>query len=243
MLSIFYKEINSFFSSLIGYIVIGLFLLMVGLMMWFFPDYSLLNYNYASLDQLFEIAPMIFLFLIPAVTMRSMAEENQSGTIELLFTKPITNLNIVLGKYFASLALLALALFPTLIYYYSVYQLGSPVGNLDTGAIIGSYIGLFFLGGGFISIGIFASSITNNQIISFLLAMFLCFFFYWGFDFVSRIPIFVGKTDNIIQQIGMENHYRSISKGLVDTRDLVYFISIIAVFIVFTVNVLVRKRN
>ncbi len=243
MLSIFYKEINSFFSSLIGYIVIGLFLLMVGLMMWFFPDYSLLNYNYASLDQLFDIAPMIFLFLIPAVTMRSMAEENQTGTIELLFTKPITNLNIVLGKYFASLALLALALFPTLIYYYSVYQLGSPVGNLDTGAIIGSYIGLFLLGGGFISIGIFASSITNNQIVSFLLAMFLCFFFYWGFDFVSRIPIFVGKTDNIIQQIGMENHYRSISKGLVDTRDLVYFISIIAVFIVFTVNVLERKRN
>ncbi len=243
MLSIFYKEINTFFSSLIGYIVIGLFLLMMGLMMWFFPDYSLLNYNYASLDQLFDIAPMIFLFLIPAVTMRLMAEENQSGTIELLFTKPITQLQIVLGKYFASVTLLAMALLPTLIYYYSVYQLGSPVGNLDTGAIIGSYIGLFLLGSGFAAIGLFASSITDNQIVSFLLAMFLCFIVYWGFDFVSRIPVFVGKTDDIIQKIGMDNHYRSISKGLVDTRDLVYFISLIVVFIVMTVNVLERKRH
>jgi len=242
MLSIFSKEINTFFSSFIGYIVIGVFLALTGLMMWVFPDYSLLNYNYASLDQLFEMAPIIFMFLIPALTMRSFAEENQTGTIELLATRPITDLAIVLGKYLACLALVLFALIPTLLYYYTVYQLGDPPGNLDSGAIMGSYIGLLFLGGVFVAIGLFASAITDNQIVSFVLATFLCFFIYWGFFFLSNLPIFVGKVDDIVQMIGIDYHYRSISRGVIDTRDVIYFLSVIGVFIMLTLTALGRRK-
>ncbi len=242
MVSIFYKEINTFFSSLIGYIVIGVFLMILGLMMFVFPDYSLLNYNYASLGQLFNLAPLIFMFLIPAITMRSFAEENQSGTIELLTTRPLSDLSIVLGKYLACVVLLIFALLPTLLYYYTVHQLGAPVGNLDSGAIIGSYFGLVFLGGAFAAIGIFASSITDNQIVAFILATFLCFIFYYGFFFISNLPIFVGKVDDIVQMIGIDYHYTSISRGVVDTRDVVYFLSFIAVFILMTVTALGRRK-
>ena len=242
MLSIFSKEINTFFSSFIGYIVIGVFLALTGLMMWVFPDYSLLNYNYASLDQLFEMAPIIFMFLIPALTMRSFAEENQTGTIELLATRPITDLAIVLGKYFACLVLVLFALLPTLLYYYTVYQLGDPVGNLDSGAIMGSYIGLLFLGGAFVAIGLFASAITDNQIVSFVLATFLCFFLYWGFFFLSNLPIFVGKVDDVVQMIGIDYHYRSISRGVIDTRDVIYFLSVIGVFIMLTLTALGKRK-
>jgi len=210
--------------------------------MWVFPDYSLLNYNYASLDQLFEMAPIIFMFLIPALTMRSFAEENQTGTIELLATRPITDLAIVLGKYLACLALVLFALIPTLLYYYTVYQLGDPPGNLDSGAIMGSYIGLLFLGGVFVAIGLFASAITDNQIVSFVLATFLCFFIYWGFFFLSNLPIFVGKVDDIVQMIGIDYHYRSISRGVIDTRDVIYFLSVIGVFIMLTLTALGRRK-
>ena len=182
MLGIFLKEINTFFSSLIGYIVIGVFLIFLGLMMWVFPDSSLLDYNFATLDQLFSLAPVIFMFLIPAITMRTFAEENQSGTIELMATRALRDMEIILGKYFASLALVVFALIPTLIYYYTIYQFGAPKGNLDSGAILGSYIGLILLSGAFVAIGIFASSTTDNQIVSFLLAVFICFFFYWAFS-------------------------------------------------------------
>jgi len=242
MLSIFSKEINTFFSSFIGYIVIGVFLALTGLMMWVFPDYSLLNYNYATLDQLFEMAPIIFMFLIPALTMRSFAEENQTGTIELLTTRPITDLAIVLGKYFACLVLVVFALLPTLLYYYTVYQLGDPPGNLDSGAIMGSYIGLLFLGGVFVAIGLFASAITDNQIVSFVLATFLCFFLYWGFFFLSNLPIFVGKVDDVVQMIGIDYHYRSISRGVIDTRDVIYFVSVIGVFIMLTLTALGKRK-
>lgn len=231
MLGIFQKEINTFFSSLIGYIVIGVFLIILGLVMFVFPDTSLLNYNYATLDQLFEIAPLIFIFLIPAICMRSFAEEQQNGTLELLTTKPVSDLQIVLGKYLACLVLVVFALLPTLLYYYTIYQLGSPKGNLDSGAIGGSYIGLFFLAACFVAIGLFASSLTNNQIVAFLLATFLCFFIYWGFDFMSRLPVFVGKVDNVVQMIGMDYHYQSISRGVLDSRDVVYFLSLIAFFV------------
>ncbi len=242
MLSIFYKEINTFFSSLIGYIVIGVFLAILGLMMFVFPDYSLLNYKYATLGQLFDLAPLIFMFLIPAITMRSFAEENQTGTIELLATRPLSDMAIVLGKYFACVMLLLFALLPTLLYYYTVHQLGAPVGNLDSGAIAGSYVGLLFLGGAFAAIGIFASSITNNQIVAFILATFLCFIFYWGFFFISNLPIFVGKVDDIVQMIGIDYHYTSISRGVIDSRDVIYFISLIAVFILMTVTALGRRK-
>ncbi len=242
MLIIFRKEINSFFSSLTGYIVIGVFLLITGLVMFVFPDTSLLNYNYATLDQLFDIAPMVFVFLIPAVTMRSFAEENQSGTIELLVTKPLSDLKIVLGKYLGALTLVAIALLPTLLYYFTVYQLGSPKGNLDSGAIMGSYFGLLFLAAAFTAVGIFASSLTNNQIVAFLLAAFLCFAIHWGFMFISGLPVFVGKVDDIVQMMGIEYHYNSISRGVIDTRDVVYFLSVTGIFVAMTVTSLERRK-
>ncbi|MEM1322450.1 MAG: gliding motility-associated ABC transporter permease subunit GldF [Bacteroidota bacterium] len=242
MLSIFKKELSAFFSSLIGYIVIGMFLVIMGLVMWVFPDYSVLNYNYASLDQLFAIAPLIFTFLIPAITMRSFAEENQAGTIELLVTKPLRDWEIIMGKYLACLVLVLFAILPTLLYYYSVYQLGSPKGNLDSGAIMGSYFGLVFLGAAFVAIGMFASSLTNNQIVAFILATFLCFFIYWAFFYLSKLPIFVGRLDDLVQKLGIDYHYNSISRGVVDSRDVLYFISLIAIFIFLSQIALVRRK-
>ncbi len=234
MFAIYKKEINTFFSSLIGYIVIGVFLIYMSLMLWVFPDSNLLNSNYATLEPLFDLAPMIFMFLIPAITMRTLAEEKLNGTIELLVTRPLNDWEIVLGKFLACLSLVGFALLPTLIYYISIYQLGSPVGNIDTGATWGSYIGLLFLGGVFVSIGIFASSLTNNQIVSFIIATFLCFIFYWGFDFISRLPIFFGKIDDLVEMLGVEYHYKSISRGIIDTRDVLYFLSVITLFFVGT---------
>ena len=242
MSSIFIKEVNAFFSSLIGYIVIGVFLVTMGLIIWVFPDTSLLNYNYATLDQLFDIAPIIFSFLIPALTMRSFSEENQTGTIELLVTKPLTDWQIVGGKYSAVMLLLLFALLPTVLYYYTVWELGSPRGNLDSGAVLGSYIGLIFLAACFSAIGLFASALTKDQISAFILGMFLCFIFYWGFWFFSKLPLFVGKTDDIVQQFGIDAHYISISRGVIDTRDVVYFLSLIAVFLTATVTALERRK-
>jgi ABC-2 type transport system permease protein len=242
MISIFKKEVNTFFSSLIGYIVIAVFLILTGLLLWIFPDTSLLEQNFATLDQLFDLAPMIFTFLIPAVTMRTFSEEQQSGTIEFLTTKPLNDWEIIMGKYLACVSLIAFALLPTLIYYITMYQLGSTKGNLDSGAIAGSYIGLLLLGGVFAAIGVFASSLTNNQIISFLLAAFLCFFVHWGFDFISRLPFLIGHGDDIVQMFGADFHYRSISRGVVDTADMVYYFSVIALFLVLTGFALGRRK-
>jgi len=242
MLSILQKEINTFFSSLIGYVVIGIFLVLMGLMMFVFPDTSLLNYHYATLDQLFQVAPNIFTFLIPALTMRSYAEEKQEGTIEFLTTKPLSDLQIILGKYLANLLLVVFALLPTLLYYYTVYKLGSPEGNLDSGATIGSYFGLIFLAAVFVAIGIFASSLTDNQIVAFVLAAFLCFLVHWGFYYISNLPVFFGKSDDFIQQLGLEYHYTSISRGIVDSRDVIYFLSVIAGFIMLTLLNLERRK-
>lgn len=242
MFPIFLKEINSFFSSLIGYVVVGTFLVLMGLLMWVFPEYSILDGNYASLDTLFGVAPMVFMFLIPAVTMRSFAEEKQSGTIELLVTRPIADWQIVGGKFLASFVLVVIALLPTWLYYASVYQLGAPPGNIDFGGTIGSFIGLLFLAAAFVSIGIFASSLTNNQIIAFVLATFLCFFVYLAFDFLSRLPIFFGKTDDIVQSLGIDYHYNSISRGALDTRDIVYFISLISIFFAATLLALGKRK-
>ncbi|MBK8555177.1 MAG: gliding motility-associated ABC transporter permease subunit GldF [Lewinellaceae bacterium] len=242
MLAIYKKEINAFFSSLTGYIVIGIFLMLMGLLLWVFPDYSILGNNYASLDTLFNTAPMVFLFLIPAVTMRSLAEETQNGTIELLVTRPLSDWQIVLGKYLACITLVFLAVLPTTIYYYSVYQLGAPKGNLDSGGILGSYIGLMFLASAFVAIGIFASSRTSNQIISFVLATFLCFFMYQAFDLFSHLPIFYGRFDDIVQSLGIQYHYNSVGRGILDSRDLIYFLSLTAMFLAATVLSLKRRR-
>ncbi len=234
MLEILKKELNTFFSSLTAYIVIGVFLVVMGLFMWVFPDYSILEYCYATLEQLFSMAPWIFVFLIPAITMRSLAEEKQTGTIEFLITKPIQLFKIILGKYFASVLLITFALLPTILYYYTIYDLGSPRGNLDSGAVWGSYLGLFLLGAAYASIGLFASSLTNNQIIAFMLAAFLCFFCHWAFFYLSKLPMFLGSSDDFIQMLGIDYHYNSISRGVIDSRDIIYFLSFIGLFLGLT---------
>jgi len=243
MLVVWKKEVLAFFRSIIGYLVMIVFLLMLGLIMWVFPDTSVLYYPYASMDQLFDLAPYVFLFLIPAITMRSFAEEIQNGTLEWLTSKPLSDVKILLGKYLASWTLVVLALVPTLLYYLSIYELGSPKGNIDTGAVMGSYIALILLAGSFTAIGVFASAITRNQIVAFLAAAFLCFAFHSFFDMISRMPIFTGGLDNMIQKMGIEYHYRSISRGLVDTRDILYFVLLIAAFLQLSWYVLIAKKH
>lgn len=242
MIQIISRELSSFFSSLIAYIIIGVFLLFLGLFMWVFEDTSVLNYNYATLDQLFTIAPMVFIFLIPAISMRSFAEELQNGTLELLLTKPISSLQLILGKYLAVLLLIIFALLPTLVYFYSVHELGSPKGNIDSGAVMGSYFGLILLSAVFASIGVFSSSISKNQIVSFVIGAFLCFFFHWGFGYISSLPIFLGNLDDFVLKLGIDFHYNSISRGVLDTRDLLYFISVIVIFIMAT-KLSIDKKN
>jgi len=242
MKSIFLKELHSFFSSIIGYLTIAIFLVVIGLFSWVFTHSSILDGRYANLDQLFSMAPFVFMFLIPAITMRTFAEEKQNGTLEFLFTKPISEWHIIFGKYFACLTLVFFALLPTVVYYYSVHQLGSPVGNIDSGAILGSYIGLFFLAAVFTAIGFFASTLSSNQIVSFIMAVFFCFFMYLAFQYLSKLPVFFGKTDSIVREIGINNHYISMSKGKVDSRDLIYFLSVIGFFIYLT-HVSLSKRK
>ncbi|MBP6183707.1 MAG: gliding motility-associated ABC transporter permease subunit GldF [Saprospiraceae bacterium] len=243
MYIVYIKEIRSFFSSLIGYMALGVFFLMLGLMTWVFPDYSILEYGYASLDSFFELAPFVFLFLIPAVTMRAFAEEWQTGTYELLVTKPVSLAQIVGGKFLASWTLVILALLPTVLYWYTVHILGSPVGNVDFGATLGSYLGLFLLGGVFVAIGLFSSALTANQIVAFLLGALLCFLLFWGFLYISKVPLFVGRVDDLIQQLGINYHYLSISRGVVDSRDVIYYLSIIIAFLMLTGYVIQRKKG
>ena len=234
MFTLFRKEINGFLDSLIGYVVMLVFLLMTGLFLWVFPmQFNILDFGFANLDGLFMLAPFLFLFLIPAITMRSFAEEKKSGTLELLMTQPLTDMKVVMAKFLAGVVLVIFALLPTLVYYFSVYRLGLPSGNLDSGAIWGSYIGLLFLGITFVSIGIFASSITDNQIVSFIIAITLCFVMYMGFEFIYLF-VFSGTAGLIIESIGINAHYTSMSRGVIDTRDLVYFISVSALFLLMT---------
>jgi ABC-2 type transport system permease protein len=238
--SILKKEITTYLSSLVAYITIGVFLLVLGLFLWVFPDTSILAYGYAGLDSLFSTAPYLFMFLVPAITMRSLAEERREGTFELLLTRPLTDIQIVLGKYFAGVIIVLFALVPTFVYYFSVHTLGTPQGNIDTGAVIGSYIGLFLLGSSFAAIGLFASSVSKNQVIAFTIAVFLCFFFYSGFDSLSSIL----SLQNLgLQSLGITEHYQSISRGVLDTRDLIYFIVLATLFIWLTLFVLNRQAG
>jgi ABC-2 type transport system permease protein len=238
--SILKKEITSYLSSLVAYVTIGVFLLVLGLFLWVFPDSSILEYGYAGLDSLFSTAPYLFMFLIPAITMRALAEERKEGTFELLLTRPLTDWQIVLGKFFACVLLVLFALVPTLVYFYSVYELGNPVGNIDTGAVIGSYIGLFLLGASFAAIGLFASSISKNQIIAFTIAVFLSFFIYSGFDSLNSLL----SLQNLgLQSLGITQHYESVSRGVLDTRDLGYFVCLSALFIWFTLLVIRLQRH
>ena len=235
------KEVSGFLSSLIAYISMIVFLLVTGLFVWVFPDTSILEYGFASMDSFFTVAPWIFLFLIPAITMRSFSEENKSGTIELLVTRPISELEIILGKYFAGLTIVVFTIIPTLLYYYTIYTLGASKGNVDTGAVIGSYIGLVFLASSIVAIGIFASSISDNQIVAFILAVFISFICYAGFDSFSKLDLF-GKVDSLIAQLGINDHYQSMSRGVLDSRDAIYFIGFISFFIVLTKTVLESRK-
>ena len=232
MIALLKKEISSFFSSPIGYLVIGVFLLLNGLFLFVFEgEFNILNNGLASLESFFFIAPWISLFLVPAVTMKSFSDEKKQGTLELLLTKPVTPLNIVLGKYFGSLSLIVLAVIPTLLYVITISQLEGTTGGLDIGRTLGSYFGLLFLLAAYTAIGVFTSVLSDNQIVAFLLAVFISLFMYIGFDGLSSLESLGGLG---IEQLGMSEHYKSISRGVIDTRDLIYFISVSVVFIMLT---------
>jgi ABC-2 type transport system permease protein len=241
MYAVFKRELFSFLNSSVAYITIGIFLLACAMLLWFFPETSILDYGYAELNGFFSLTPFLFMFLIPAITMRSFAEERREGTYVILATKPITDTQIISAKFLACVVLMLFALLPTLIYCYSIHQLGLPKGNIDSGAVIGSYLGLFLLGISFTAIGIFASSITKNQVIAFAVAVFLCFFTFSGFESLGQL--FELQTLGIIlTNLGINEHYQSISRGVLDTRDLVYFITLTAVFLGLT-NLVVGGRK
>lgn len=234
MKAVFLKEINSFFSNVIGYLVIGVFLVVSGLFLWVFDgEYNILDYGFANLSAFFKIAPWILIFLIPAITMKSFSDEKKQGTLETLLTKPLTAWNLVIGKYLGNLSLVLLALIPTLLYVLTIHQLGKSIGNFDTGEVIGSYIGLFLLSAVFTAIGIFSSSLTKNQIVSFISAMLLCFLFFFAFEGLSDLDLF-GSDIYALEYIGISFHYDSISRGVLDTRDLIYFLSFIVLFLSLT---------
>ena len=228
MFAILRKEFNSFFASPIAYLVIGVFLLINGLFLWVFKDnFNILNAGFADLNSFFLLAPWVFLFLIPAITMKSFADEYSTGTIELLKTKPISNWQIVLGKFTASLLLISIAIIPTFTYIYSIYQLGGPIGNMDFGNTIGSYIGLLFLAATFTSIGLFTSTVSKNQIVAFILGVFITFIFFYGFDAIANSL----GNNLMVRKIGINEHFKSISLGVIDTRDLIYFVSVTVFFL------------
>ncbi len=231
MFSLYLKELRSFLSSIIGYVFILIYLIASGLFHWILSyNTNLLEGAEADLIPFFNLSPVILLILIPAITMRSIAEERRTGTIELLFTKPISDLGIILAKYFAGVTLMIIAIIPTIVYFFSMYYMGKPIGIIDLGASLTSYLGLILLGSVFVSIGIFASSLTSSQIVSFILAMFLCWFIYDGLELLGSFSQ-VGDSDAIIRYFGISSHYNSIKKGLVDTSDIVYFISVIFLFL------------
>ncbi|MFP4846285.1 gliding motility-associated ABC transporter permease subunit GldF [Winogradskyella sp. PE311] len=233
MLAILKKEINTFFASPIGYLVIGVFLVLNGLFLWVFKgEFNLLDSGIASLSGFFLLSPWILIFLVPAVTMRSFSDEKKQGTLELLVTKPISHFQIVLGKFFGAFLLIILTLVPTLLYVYTVSQLGNSEGNLDLGSTVGSYFGLLFLVSAYTAIGIFASTLSDNQIVAFIIAVFICFFLFFGFEGLSNYAL-LGDLVHL-ENLGMSAHYNSMSRGVIDTRDLIYFLSITITFLLFT---------
>lgn len=240
MWSICKKELNQFFSNLTGYIAIILFLLINGIFLFVLGDSSIFEFGYASMDKFFELAPWILMFLVPAITMRSLSDEFKAGTFEILKTKPLSSRQIVLGKYFSIIIILLLAILPTIIYVVTIKVL-STQGGIDSGGILGSYIGLFFLVAVFAAIGLCCSSFTNNAVVAFLVSAFSCLILYFGFNALSRLPFFANGLDYYIEMLGIDFHYRSMSRGVLDSRDLVYFISMIFVFLLITVKNLHKK--
>lgn len=234
------REIASFFNSLIAYVVLAVFLTFNGLFFWVFEG-NVLESGLAELDTLFFFTPWLFLLLVPALTMRALAEEFRQGTYQLLLSKPITPAQLLAGKFLATLALVALALVPTLIYYLTLSYLGNPPGNLDVGAIRGAYLGLLLMGAAYAAIGLWSSALSDNQIVAFLIGAFVCFFFYQGFAYVAQVPSLLGVSATI-GAIGMLAHYESIARGVVDVRDVLYFFSLTAVFLALT-NAALRRRH
>lgn len=233
MKAIFIKEINSFFASPIGYLVVGIFLIINGLFLFVFKgEFNILDNGFADLSAFFVLAPWVFLFLVPAVTMRSFSEERKQGTIEVLLTKPISSFQLVFGKFLGSFTLIFIALLPTLIYVFTIWQLGNPLGNLDLAATTGSYIGLLFLAATFTAIGVFASTLSQNQIVAFIITILLCFIMLYGFDGLADLNV-LNNTFKI-ETLGLNYHFKSVSRGVIDTRNLIYFVSVTTVFLVFT---------
>ncbi len=242
MYSLYIKEIKSFLSSIIGYIFLGVFLVISGLFLWVFPNINnVMDTGLADLQGLFSLSQFLFLFLVPAITMRSFAEEKRTGTMDLLLTKPLTDLQIIWAKFLSCLTLLVIALIPTLIYVITIYLIGNPMGNIDMGSTWGSYLGLLFLGATFIAIGLFSSSLTNNQIIAFIIAAMLCFIISFGFAFIYSFES-LGAIGYYIKTLGIEHHYASISKGVIDSRDIIYFCSVIFLFLFGTRVVLLKRK-
>ncbi|MDD3568646.1 MAG: gliding motility-associated ABC transporter permease subunit GldF [Bacteroidales bacterium] len=242
MYAIFIKELNSFFSSLTGLIAAIVFLVVNGLFIWVFPgELNVLDGGYSTLDTLFIMAPWIFLFLVPAIAMRTFSEEKRTGTIELLLTRPITDVHLILGKYFAVVTLVIIILLPSLIFFLSVYLLGSPVGNIDTGGTWGSYIGLFFLAAGYAAIGVFASSLTQNHIVSFIVGILISFFLYIGLESIASVYL-LKDVEHILVSLGINEHYQSLSRGVIDSRDIIYFVGLSAFFILLTRLVLQTRK-
>lgn len=245
MKALFIKEIRSYFNSLTGFLVILVFLLITSLFLWVLPNEAtgtnILETGFASLESLFSLAPWVFLILIPAISMKLFSEENKAGTIELLLTKPLTELQIVLAKYMAGFVIVLLSLLPTLLYYYTIYQLGLPKGNIDVGGTWGSYIGLFFLASSFLAIGIFASSLTDNQVVAFILSLILCYLFHNGFEYLASFRM-NGSLSLFISSLGINYHYYSMSRGVIDSRDVLYFLTIITIFILSTRLILQSRK-
>ncbi len=238
MLALYKKELGSFFSSLMGYLTIFVFLLLNGLLLWVFSsDFNILDYGFADLSPFFLVSPFLFLFLIPAITMRMFAEEKRAGTMELLLTKPLSDYTIIMAKFLAGLTLAFLAILPTIVYYITVYRIADPVGNVDTGAVFGSYIGLLLLAAVFVSIGIFASAITKNQIVAFIVAIVLCFFSYLGFETLYQM-----SGSMFVKWFGIRHHYESVSRGVIDSRDVLYYLSVIAIFLSLTYLTLQSRK-
>ena len=225
MRHIFAREFLGFLHSLVAWVVLVVFLIGIGLPSWIFPETSILDYGYADLSTLFDTAPFLLLFLVPAITMRSFAEERRTGTLEFLLTRPVPVSHILLGKFLACWALACVALVPAWTYFYSVYQLGNPVGNIDASGFLGSWIGLVLLSGVFTSIGILSSVVTPNQVVSFLVSAAVGFLFYSGFDAVADLQVW-GGSGWMVRYLGLYEHYESMGKGLIDSRDLVYFLSV-----------------
>ncbi len=241
MYTILNKEFKSFFSNITGYIVIALFVVANALFLWVLPgQWNVFDSGYASLDALFFLAPWLYLFLCPAVTMRFFAEERANGTIELLLTKPISRFQIVMGKAMAGWLLVVVALLPSVIWYFSVYILAEPMGNVDSGAFWGSWIGLLFLAAVYVAVGTFGSSLSSNQVVAFIISVVISFLLFYGFELVGSL--FSGEIAYWLRQFGVNEHYKSISRGVIDSRDLVYFIAVTIGFIYFTTKQIKNKR-